>query len=150
MPETPVNFSSLSGGVCGITPSAPMTRATSLTTSPCFSSRRELSFPSLVVVSHYVSRRNSLSICPSKQWVSRTREIDPKFPLTASIQAEFNSRAVVSVYQQRSVRRQRSLWHREESMSHYLQYSRIEGCLQKQKEKFFNFFSANTTLLIYV
>jgi hypothetical protein len=53
---------------------------------------------------------------PIEQWVSRTRELALKSPLTASIQAEFNSRADISVYQQSRVNRPQKCRHREESM----------------------------------
>jgi hypothetical protein len=59
--------------------------------------------PSLVVVSRYDPRRGSRYLL-SKQWVSLTREITLKFPLTASIQAEFIIRAGVPVNQQSCAR----------------------------------------------
>jgi hypothetical protein len=71
---------------------------------PFFSRSFTLRFPSCV------------SLSASKQWVPLTRESALKFPLTASIQAEFNIRAVISVYQQSSVRRQRCCRHREDSI----------------------------------
>lgn len=88
--------------VRSLTPSTPMTPCRSLATAPCFIRRRQLSFPSLVVVLRYASRLVDRYLL-SKQWVSLTRESALKFPLTASIQAEFNIRAGISVYQQSSV-----------------------------------------------
>jgi hypothetical protein len=70
---------------------------------------------SFVVTSRYVRRRVTRYLL-SKQWVSLTRESALKSPLTASIQAEFNSRAVISVYQQSSVVRPQNCRHREDSM----------------------------------
>jgi hypothetical protein len=110
--------------------------------------RRQLSLPSLVVVSRYDPRRFTRYLL-SKQWVSETREIALKFPLTASIQAEFNSRAVVSVYQQSSVRRQPVVCrHREDSI--FLLLTILSYCNDvERKEKNF-FFRLDITLLIYV
>jgi hypothetical protein len=99
--------------------------------------RRQLSFPSLVVVSRYASRRVSRYLL-SKQWVSLTREIALKFPLTASIQAEFNIRAVISVYQQSSVRRPRlGVGIGRIRSSYYSQYESIV-MTSKQKKIFFS------------
>ena len=75
----------------------------------------------------------------SKQWVSLTRETALKFPLTASIQAEFNIRAVISVYQQSSVNRQRSCRHREDSI--FLLLTILSYCNDIETEKKF-FFSS--------
>jgi hypothetical protein len=125
VPETPVNFTSLSSQelVSLLQPrSLPSGVALLLRVS---SWRRELSFPSFAVTSRYVSHRVTRYLL-SKQWVSSTRETSLKFPLTASIQAEFNNRAVIPVYQQSSVKRPHFCRHREDSIiPTYSQYDSI-------------------------
>jgi hypothetical protein len=132
--------------VACLTPSTPMTPCRSLATAPCFIRRRQLSFPSLVVVLRYASRRVSRYLL-SKQWVSLTRETALKFPLTASIQAEFNIRAVISVYQQSSVNRQRVCRHREDSI--FLLLTILSYCNDIETEKKF-FFFVSTSLSSYM
>lgn len=124
VPEARVNFSSLSSRSVSATRQACVEH----TTGVCRAHDRRVSYSFLlprelvarvslllrvsfaegisrsfvVVVLRYASRRVSRYLL-RKQWVSLTRESALKFPLTASIQAEFYVRAVISAYQQSSV-----------------------------------------------
>ena len=96
--------------------------------------------------SRYVLLRVSRYLL-SKQWVPLTRESALKFPLTASIQAEFNIRAGISVYQQSSVRRQRVCRHREDSI--FLLLTIQTYCSDVEEKKNF-FFFISTSLSSYM
>jgi hypothetical protein len=148
--------SSTSQACALLAPSSPTTPCRSLATAPCFIRRRKLSFPSLVVVSRYDCRRVFRYLL-SKQWVSLTRETALKFPLTASIQAEFNIRAEISVYQQSSVLIDHVVCRqREDSLAllltalKYCDKPNTKSCSGNENEKKIFFFRLDITLLIYV
>jgi hypothetical protein len=95
------------------TPS-PLTPDWSRATAPCFKSGKRALAPFLSRRFTLRSRSRVDRYQPIRQWVSCTRELALKSPLTASIQAEFNSRADIPVYQQSRVNRPQKCRHLEE------------------------------------